>query len=39
MAEVIEGHVRDHAFRGARPKSEERLAAEDLVRIIRSYLK
>jgi FrmR/RcnR family transcriptional regulator, repressor of rcnA expression len=39
MAEVIEGHIRDHAFRGAKPKSEERQAAEDLVRIIRSYLK
>jgi DNA-binding FrmR family transcriptional regulator len=39
MAEVIEGHIRDHAFRGARAKSEERQAAEDLVGIIRSYLK
>ena len=39
MAEVIEGHIRDHAFRGARAKSEEGQAAEDLVDIIRSYLK
>ena len=39
MAEVIEGHVRDHAFRGARPRSEEGRAAQDLVDIIRSYLK
>jgi DNA-binding FrmR family transcriptional regulator len=39
MAEVIEGHVRDHVFRGARGKSGERRAAEDLVDIIRSYLK
>jgi DNA-binding FrmR family transcriptional regulator len=23
MAEVIEGHIRDHAFRGARARSEE----------------
>src|SRR5471030_1907081 len=39
MAEVLEGHIRDHAFRGSRAKSEERQAAEDLVNIIRSYLK
>jgi DNA-binding FrmR family transcriptional regulator len=39
MAEVIEGHIRDHAFRGARPTSEEGRAAQDLVGIIRSYLK
>jgi DNA-binding FrmR family transcriptional regulator len=39
MAEVIEGHIRDHAFRGARARSEEGQAAEDLVGIIRSYLK
>src|SRR6516225_1326101 len=39
MAEVIEGHIRDHAFRGARARSEESQAAEDLVDIIRSYLK
>jgi FrmR/RcnR family transcriptional regulator, repressor of rcnA expression len=39
MAEVIEGHIRDHAFRGARANSEEGRAAKDLVHIIRSYLK
>ena len=39
MAEVIEGHVRDHVFRGATAKSHEKRAAEDLVHIIRSYLK
>ena len=39
MAEVIEGHIRDHAFRGSRAKSEERRAADDVVNIIRSYLK
>jgi DNA-binding FrmR family transcriptional regulator len=39
MAEVIEGHIRDHAFRGARAGSESREAAEDLIDIIRSYLK
>jgi DNA-binding FrmR family transcriptional regulator len=39
MAEVLEGHIRDHAFRGARAKSDEGQAADDLVDIIRSYLK
>jgi len=39
MAEVLEGHIRDHAFRGARAKSDAGNAAEDLVEIIRSYLK
>jgi DNA-binding FrmR family transcriptional regulator len=39
MAVVLEGHIRDHAFRGARASSEDGQAAEDLVDIIRSYLK
>ena len=39
MAEVIEDHIRDHVFRGARGKSDERAAAADLVKIVRSYLK
>jgi len=39
MAEVIEDHIRDHAFRGVKAKSDEGRAAEDLVDIIRSYLK
>jgi len=38
MAEVLERHIRDHAFRGARATSDGR-AAEDLVDIIHSYLK
>jgi len=39
MAEVIEEHIRDHAFRGARARSDEGRAAQDLIHIIRSYLK
>ena len=39
MAEVIEGHIRHHVFRGARAKSDERAAAADLVKIVRSYFK
>jgi DNA-binding FrmR family transcriptional regulator len=39
MAEVLEDHIHDHAFRGARAKSAEAQAAEDIVEVIRSYLK
>jgi DNA-binding FrmR family transcriptional regulator len=39
MAEVIEGHIRDHVFKGARASSDERAAAADLVKVVRSYLK
>ena len=39
MAEVMEDHIRAHAFRGAKPKSDESLAADDLVDVVRSYLK
>jgi DNA-binding FrmR family transcriptional regulator len=37
MAEVIEGHIRDHALSGT---SEDRqVAAEELIEIVRAYLK
>lgn len=39
MAEVLEDHIRDHAFRSATPQSDEARAADDLVEIVRSYLK
>ncbi|HWW87301.1 MAG TPA: metal/formaldehyde-sensitive transcriptional repressor [Vicinamibacterales bacterium] len=39
MKEVLEEHVREHAFHGVKAKSEGAAAAEDLVDIIRSYLK
>jgi DNA-binding FrmR family transcriptional regulator len=39
MAEVLEDHIRDHAFRGAKPKSDEAQAADDLIDVVRSYLK
>jgi DNA-binding FrmR family transcriptional regulator len=39
MAEVIEGHIRDHVFRDVRAKAEAREAAADLIKIVRSYLK
>ena len=38
MAEVVEDHIRDHVFLGARATSDERAAAADLVKIVRSYL-
>lgn len=39
MAEVLEDHIRSHAFRGAKPDSEDAEAVEDLVSVVRSYLK
>lgn len=34
MAEVLEGHIRDHAFRGVRSEG-----ADEVIEIVRSYLK
>ena len=39
MAEVLEDHIRSHAFRGAKPKSADASAADELVEVVRSYLK
>jgi len=39
MAEVLEGHIHSHAFRGARPRSSDARAATDLIDVVRSYLK
>jgi DNA-binding FrmR family transcriptional regulator len=39
MAEVVEDHIRAHAFRGAKAKSDEAQAADDLVNVVRTYLK
>jgi DNA-binding FrmR family transcriptional regulator len=39
MAEVVEDHIRAHAFRRAKPQSDEAQAAEDLVDVVRTYLK
>jgi DNA-binding FrmR family transcriptional regulator len=39
MALVIEDHVREHAFAHARPGSAASSAAEDLIDVVRSYLK
>ena len=39
MAEVLEDHIRSHAFRGAKANSEDASATEDLVSVVRSYLK
>ncbi len=38
MAEVLEDHIREHVFSGG-AKRENRRAADDLVDVIRSYLK
>ena len=39
MAEVLEGHVREHAFAGARRGSKDAEAAEDVIAVVRTYLK
>jgi DNA-binding FrmR family transcriptional regulator len=39
MAEVLEEHIRMHAFRDAKPRSDDAQAADDLVDVVRSYLK
>jgi DNA-binding FrmR family transcriptional regulator len=39
MAEVLEDHIRAHAFRGATPHSDDARATDDLVDVVRSYLK
>ena len=39
MAEVLEDHIRAHTFRGAESRSEDTQAADELVEVVRSYLK
>jgi DNA-binding FrmR family transcriptional regulator len=39
MAEVLEDHIRSHAFRGARAGSADARAADEMVDVLRSYLK
>jgi DNA-binding FrmR family transcriptional regulator len=39
MAEVLEDHVRSHAFRTAKRGSEAARAADDLIEVVRTYLK
>jgi DNA-binding FrmR family transcriptional regulator len=39
MAEVLEDHIRAHAFRAAKPSSEDAQAADELIEVVRSYLK
>lgn len=39
MAEVLEGHVRTHVFPAAAPGSGQADAAEELIEVVRAYLK
>ncbi len=39
MSEVLEDHIRSHAFSGAKPKSDDAQVADELVEVVRSYLK
>ena len=39
MAEVLEGHIREHATADRRNRSDAIEAADDLIDIVRAYLK
>jgi DNA-binding FrmR family transcriptional regulator len=39
MAEVFEGHIREHASTDHRNAKEALAAADDLIEVVRSYLK
>lgn len=39
MAKVLEDHIRSHAFPGAKQKSDNAQAADELVEVVRSYLR
>ena len=39
MAEVLEGHLKEHAFAGARLGSKRASAADGVIEVVRAYLK
>jgi DNA-binding FrmR family transcriptional regulator len=39
MAEVLEGHIREHAFSAVKPGSKGEEAAREVIEVVRSYLK
>ena len=39
MAEVLEDHIRHHAFENARPGTDGGDAADEVIDVVRSYLK
>lgn len=39
MSEVVEGHIRSHILHGAEDKQEQAKAAEELIALVKSYLK
>jgi len=39
MAELLEGHIRFHVIDSKKASSEQALAADELIDIVRSYLK
>jgi DNA-binding FrmR family transcriptional regulator len=40
MAELLEGHVRDHVLDGKqRPTAQQRAAADEVIDMVKSYLK
>jgi DNA-binding FrmR family transcriptional regulator len=39
MAELLEGHIRSHVLNGKKPNAGQTLAAEEVIEMVRSYLK
>jgi DNA-binding FrmR family transcriptional regulator len=40
MAELLEGHIRDHVLNGKqKPTAEQRVAADEVIDMVKSYLK
>jgi DNA-binding FrmR family transcriptional regulator len=39
IAELFEGHIRNHVLNGKKSSAGQRLAAEEVVEMVRSYLK
>jgi DNA-binding FrmR family transcriptional regulator len=39
MAELLEGHIRSHVLNGKKPNAGQTSAAEEVIEMVRSYLK
>jgi DNA-binding FrmR family transcriptional regulator len=39
MAELLEGHIREHVLGGRKPTQDQTLAADEVIAMVKSYLK
>jgi DNA-binding FrmR family transcriptional regulator len=39
MAELLEGHIRSHVLNGQKPTSQQAVAADEVIDMVKSYLK